>query len=45
MESQFKDKLLNFEEFVEIMHEKMMNEQEKMKGIDIVFESQSSNVS
>ena len=39
------DRLLNFEDFVKIMHDKMMDEQKKMEGIDIVFESQSSNVS
>ena len=45
MESPLKDKYLNFDEYIEVMKEKMMVEQSKMKDVDIIFESQSSNVS
>ena len=40
-----KNRFIDFEEFVKIMKDKMLNEKNSMQGCDIVFESNTSNVS
>ena len=40
-----KDQYLDFEEFIEVMKDRMKNEKENMQNCDIVFESHASNVS
>ena len=40
-----KNMYLDFEDFVKVMKDKMLCEKNSMQGCDIVFESESSNVS
>ncbi|CAI2382387.1 unnamed protein product [Moneuplotes crassus] len=40
-----KEEFLSYEQYVDLMNERMGIEKNKMKGTDIVFESKSSNVS
>ena len=40
-----KEVYLDFDEFIEVMKDKMINEKENMQDCDIAFESESSNVS